>query len=143
MLALEASCFSLACWLVGRASDRWGRRAFVIAAQPGVMLACAGLALAQNWPWLVAWYALYGLAGGVTFLLGLVMAADVTPAADAAGTLGAFDAAVDLLIFAAPALALTVHRQSAQIDPLLLAVGLPALLALPVAVVVRETRESV
>jgi len=48
MLALEAGCFSLASWLVGRASDRWGRRAFVIAAQPGVLLACTGLALAGD-----------------------------------------------------------------------------------------------
>lgn len=141
ILALEASCFSLACWLVGQASDRWGRRVFTIAAQPGVMLSCTGLALAQSWPWLAAWYALYGLAGGTTFLLGLLMAADVTPVADAAGTLGAFDAAVDLLLFAAPALALAVHRQLGHTDPLLLAAGLPALLALPVALVIGETKK--
>jgi DHA1 family tetracycline resistance protein-like MFS transporter len=142
MLAAEAACFSLACWLVGRASDRWGRRVFIVIAQPGVMLACLGLALAQSWPWLVAWYALYGLAGGTTFLLGLVMAADVIPAADAAGMLGAFDAAVDLLMFAAPALALAIHRQLGQTDPLLLAAGLPALLALPVALATAETKKS-
>ena len=142
ILALEAVCFSLACWLVGRASDRWGRRAFVIAAQPGVILSCAGLALAQSWPWLAAWYGLYGLAGGATFLLGLLMAADVAPRADAAGTLGAFDAAVDLLIFAAPAAALAVHRQLGRTDALLLAAGLPALLALPVALMVSETKKA-
>ncbi|UCC63330.1 MAG: MFS transporter [Anaerolineae bacterium] len=142
MLALEAVCFSLACWLVGQASDRWGRRAFVIAAQPGVISSCVGLALAQSWPWLVAWYALFGLASGATFLVGLLMAADVTPRADAAGTLGAFDAAVDLLIFAAPAAALAVHRQLGRTDPLLLAAGLPALLALPVALVVSETKKA-
>jgi MFS family permease len=143
ILALEAVCFSLACWWVGQASDRWGRRVFVIAAQPGVALSCAGLALAQNWPWLAAWYGLYGLAGGTTFLLGLLMAADVTPAADAAGTLGAFDALVDLLMFVAPALALAVHRQLGRTDPLLLAAGLPALLALPAALAVRETKKAV
>ena len=95
----------------------------------------------QSWPWLAAWYGLYGLAGGTTFLLGLLMAADVTPAADAAGTLGAFDTLVDLLIFVAPALALAVHRQLGRTDPLLLAVGLPALLALPAALAVRETKK--
>jgi MFS family permease len=143
MLALEAGCFSLACWLVGQASDRWGRRAFVIAAQPGVILACVGAGLAQSWPWLLIWYALYGLTGGTTSLMGLVMAADVTPAADAAGTLGAFDAAVDLLMFASPALALIMHQQLGQTDLLLLAAGLPALLALPVALVVPETNRAV
>jgi MFS family permease len=138
--ALEAAFFALASWLAGRASDRWGRRPFVIAAQPLVMLSCAGLALARQWMGLAVWYALYGLAGGTTFLLGLVMAADVTPAADVAGTLGAFDAAVDLLIFVAPALALTAHRWLGSADPLLLAVGLPALLALAVALSTRETK---
>jgi len=142
ILVVEAGCFSLACWLVGWASDRWGRRAFAIAAQPGVLFSCVGLSLAQSWPWLAAWYALYGLAGGATFLLGLLMAADATPKADAAGMLGAFDAAVDLLLFVAPALALAVHRQIGRIDPLLLAAGLPALLALPVALVVEETKRG-
>ncbi len=142
MLALEAGCFSLACWLVGRASDGRGRRAFVIAAQPGVILACLGLGLAQSWPWLVIWYAIYGVAGGTTSLMGLVMAADVTPAADAAGTLGAFDAAVDLLLFAAPALALAVYQQLGRIDLLLLAAALPALAALPVGLAVRETHKA-
>jgi MFS family permease len=106
------------------------------------MLACIGLALAQSWPWVMAWYALYGLVGGTTFLLGLVMAADVTPAADAAGTLGAFDAAVDLLIFVAPMLALAVHRWLGRESPLFLAAGLPALLALPVAFAVGETMKT-
>ena len=140
MLALEALCFSLASWLIGRASDLWGRRVFIVAAQPGVLLACVGLALAQSWPMMAAWYALFGLAGGTTFLLGLVMAADVTPPADAAGMLGAFDAAVDLLIFVAPALAMVLHRQIGQVAPLLLMAGLPALLALPVALRVGETK---
>ena len=137
---LEAAFFTLASWLAGRASDRWGRRPFLIAAQPLVMLSCVGLALAREWMGLAVWYGLYGLAGGTTFLLGLVMAADVTPAADVAGTLGAFDAAVDLLIFVAPALALTAHGWLGSEDPLLLAAGLPALLALAVALCTTETK---
>jgi MFS family permease len=140
ILILEAVCFSLACWWVGRASDRWGRRPFVIAAQPAVLLACAGLALAQSWPWLAAWYALYGLAGGATFLLGLVMAADVTPEASASGTLGAFDAAVDLLMLVAPLAALAVYQQLGHVSPLLLGAGSVSLLAFPVALAVKETR---
>jgi len=142
ILALESVGFALASWLAGRASDRWGRRAFVIAAQPGVILACIGLALAGSWPWLAAWAGLFGLASGTTFLLGLVMAADITPTDDAAGILGAFDAAVDLLMFASPALALALYQQIGRADPLLLAAGLPALFALPVALFSRETRRA-
>ncbi|MBN1579868.1 MAG: MFS transporter [Anaerolineae bacterium] len=140
ILALEAVFFSLASWLIGRASDRWGRRVFVVAAQPGVVLACVGLALAPSWPVMAAWYALFGLAGGTTFLLGLVMAADVIPAHDASSMLGAFDAAVDLLIFAAPALAMLVYQQLGHVAPLFYLAGMPALLALPVALRIEETK---
>jgi MFS family permease len=106
------------------------------------MLSCVILALARGLPGLVAGYVLYGLAGGATFLLGLLMAADVIPPAKAAGTLGAFDAAVDLLLFISPALALALFRQLGRIDPLILGAGLPALLALPVALLVRETKQQ-
>jgi MFS family permease len=142
MLSLEAAAFSLTCWGVGWASDRWGRRPFVILAQPGVMLSCVVLALARGLPGLIAGYVLYGLAGGATFLLGLLMAADVTSPADAAGTLGAFDAAVDLLLFISPALALVLFRQVGRLDPLILGAGLPTLLALPVALLVKETKQQ-
>jgi MFS family permease len=142
MLAVQAACFSLASWLSGRFSDRVGRRPLVIAAQPAVILACAGLALAGSWTGMIPWLALYGLGAGATFVLGLVMAADVTPAADSAGTLGAFDAAVDLLIFAAPAVALAVYDQLGRVTPILLAAALPALIALPVALLTRETRRA-
>ena len=141
MLAVQAACFSLASWLSGRFSDRLGRRPLVIAAQPAVLISCVGLALADSWQGMIAWLALYGLGAGATFVLGLVMAADITPAADSAGTLGAFDAAVDLLIFAAPAVALAVYEQIGQVAPILLAAGLPALVALPVALTTRETRK--
>jgi MFS family permease len=141
IMAAEAACFSLACWLVGWATDRWGRRPFVIAAQPGVILSCVGLSLAVSWPWMLVWHALFGLCSGSTFLLGLVMAADLTPPADAAGTLGAFDAAVDLLLFVAPAAAIAAHRCLGSESLLFLVSALPALVALPVAIVVGETKD--
>jgi MFS family permease len=142
MLTSAAVCFSLATWWVGQASDRWGRKAFVLAAQPGVLLACTGLAFAQSWPWLAVWYALFALAGGTTFLLGLVMAADVIPTEDASGALGAFDAAVDLLMVVSPALALALYTQIGRVSPLLLGAGLLSVVAFPVALRVRETRTA-
>jgi hypothetical protein len=54
--------------------------------------------------------------------------------------LGAFDAAVDLLLFASPALAMLVYQQLERIGPLILMAGLPAVLALPVALRVGETK---
>jgi hypothetical protein len=78
--------------------------------------------------------------GGANFLLGLVMAADVTPEEDAARMLGAFDAAVDLLMLVAPLAALALHRQLERVSPLLLGAGSLSLLAFPVALAVQETQ---
>jgi MFS family permease len=141
MLAMESIGFTAASFLVGRFSDRVGRRPFVIAAQPLIVLASIGLYHARDLPTLIAWYTLFGLAGGTTFLLGLVMMADVTPHDRAATTLGMFDAAIDLVIFVAPVVGIAASGW-AGLDRALILAGLPALIALPVALAVRETRGS-
>ena len=88
---------------------------------------------------LSASYALYGLGSSMTFLMSSVMLADITPDERRATVLGAFDAAIDLMLFAAPALALALHGPLGRIEPLLLLAAVPTLIALPVACQVRET----
>ena len=139
MLAFEAIGFTAASFVVGRFSDRIGRRPFVIAAQPLVILACVGLFFARDLPTLIAWYTLFGLASGTTFLLGLVMMADITPNEHAATTLGGFDAAIDLVLFVAPLVAITASGVIGTEWVLVLA-GLPALVAFPIALATRETK---
>jgi MFS family permease len=141
LLAMESIGFTAASFLVGRFSDRLGRRPFVIAAQPLIVLAGVGLLLARDLPSMVAWYTLFGLASGTTFLLGLVMMADVTPNERAAATLGMFDAAIDLVIFVAPPIAIAASGL-VGLDPVLALAVLPALLAFPVALAVRETKAT-
>jgi len=139
MLALEAIGFTVASFVVGRFSDRIGRRPFVIVAQPLIVLACVGLFLARDLATMVAWYTLFGLAGGTTFLLGLVMMADITPSDHAATTLGAFDAAIDLVIFIAPFIGIATSG-FIGLEWVLVLAGLPALVAFPIALATRETR---
>jgi MFS family permease len=139
ILSMQAVGFSLATLLVGRLSDRHGRRLFAIAAQPLVILACLGAALSGSLGGLVGSCALFGLAGGATFLIGTVMMADITPPAQAAATLGMFDAAIDLAIFAAPALAIPLSGVLG-IDAVLALAAIGAVAALPVALRVQETR---
>ena len=138
MLALEAIGFTIASFVVGRFSDRIGRRPFVIVAQPLIVLACVGLFFARDLPMLIAWYTPFGLASGTTFLLGLVMMADITPSERAATTLGSFDAMIDLVIFVAPLVAITASGAIGTEWVLVLA-GLPALVAFPIALATRET----
>jgi MFS family permease len=139
MLALEAIGFTIASFVVGRFSDRIGRRPFVLVAQPLIVLACIGLFFARDLPALIAWYTLFGLASGTTFLLGLVMMADITPSERTATTLGSFDAMIDLVIFIAPLVAIVASGVIGTEWVLALA-GLPALIAFPIALATRETR---
>lgn len=140
LLASEAIAYTISSYWVGQRSDRWGRRSFVIAAQPLIILSCLGLALSRDLLGLSAFYALFGLGSSMTFLMSSVMMADITPAARCATVLGAFDAAIDLVLFAAPALALALYGPLGRIAPLLLLASAPAWIALPVAWRVRDTR---
>jgi len=140
LLASEAATYTITAYLVGWLSDRWGRRPFVIVAQPLIIVACFGLALSYNWLDLSAFYALFGIGSSMTFLMSSVMMADITPANRCAAVLGAFDAAIDLMLFAAPAMALTLYGPFGRVEPLLMLAGVPALVALPVAWWVQETR---
>ena len=138
LLAMESLGFTVASFLVGRLADRLGRRPFVIAAQPFIVLSCAALFLARDLTSLVAWYTLFGLASGTTFLLCLVMMADVTPQERAATTLGMFDAGIDLVIFFAPMVGITASK-AIGLDAALALAGVPAVAAFVVALSVGET----
>ncbi|MEM4723462.1 MAG: MFS transporter [Candidatus Hadarchaeum sp.] len=98
VLASEAVAYTAGSYLVGRFSDRFGRRPFVIIAQPLILLACVGLALSHRWAELSAFYAAFGLGSSMTYLMSSVMMADITPSEHCATVLGAFDAAIDLVL---------------------------------------------
>ena len=140
VLASEATAYTISSYLVGKFSDQWGRRLFVIAAQPLILVACLGLALSHSLLGLSTFYALFGLGSSMTFLMSSVMMADITPGDRCATVLGAFDAVIDLVLFVAPALALALYGPLGRIEPLLLLASVPALVALPIAWRVRETR---
>ncbi len=142
ILTSEAVTYTLCAYLCGRLSDQWGRRPFAILAQPIIVLACVGLAVSRSMPGLAAFYGLFGLGASATFLMSSAMLADITPSDECAAVMGAFDAAIDLLLFVAPALALALYKPLGSIDPLLLMASVPALMAFLVAWRVKETRPA-
>ncbi|HUT14963.1 MAG TPA: MFS transporter [Anaerolineae bacterium] len=139
ILAAEAVTYTLGSYLAGRLSDRWGRRLFAFVAQPLIVGACLGLARSHTLFSLSVFYAVFGLGSSMTSLMSSVMIADITPDNRRATVLGAYDAAIDLVLFMAPALALALYEPLGRIQPLLLLAGVPALLALPVSWRVQET----
>jgi len=140
ILLCDAIGFTVACAVVGPLSDRWGRRPFVLLAQPGIVLAAIGLAWGQTLAPLAGFFALFGAAGATTFLMSTTMMADITPPEHAASRLGAFDALMDLGILVAPTVALSLHALTGRTDWLLRATALPAIVALCAALRMRDTR---
>ena len=67
------------------------------------------------------------------------MLADIAPDNRRATVLGAYDAAMDLVLVMSPALALALYEPLGRIQPLLLLTAVPAPLALPVSWRVHET----
>nr|MBC7245791.1 MFS transporter [Chloroflexota bacterium] len=142
LLASEAIAYTLGSYLAGKLSDRLGRRFFVIIAQPLILLACMGLTWSHSGPGLAIFYAIFGLGASMTYLMSSVMMADITPKDQCATVLGAFDAAIDLVLFIAPSLALAFYGFLGSMELLLLSAGIPALIAWPIAWRVQETRPS-
>jgi MFS family permease len=140
VIAAEGVAYTISSYLGGRFSDRWGRRQFVFCAQPLIILACLGLAWSRDLPGLALSYALFGLGSSMTFLMSSVMVADITPPEQCATVLGAFDAAIDMVLFVAPALALALYGPLGKIEPLFFLASVPAWLALWVAWRLKETR---
>lgn len=140
LIAAEAVAYTISSYLAGRFSDRWGRRPFVVWAQPMIILACLGLAWSWDLTGLGLFYALFGVGSSMTFLMSSVMVADITPPAQCATVLGAFDAAIDMVLFGAPALALALYGALGRIEPLLILASVPACLAFWVAWRLDESR---
>jgi DHA1 family bicyclomycin/chloramphenicol resistance-like MFS transporter len=140
LIAAEAVAYTISSYFAGRFSDRWGRRQFMVWAQPMIILACLGLAWSRDLLGLVLFYALFGLGSSMTFLMSSVMVADITPPERCATVLGAFDAAIDMVLFVAPALALALYGPLGRIEPLLVLASAPAWIALLAAWRLEETR---
>jgi len=139
LLSLEALGFTLSAFLTGYLSDRWGRKPFVIVAQPAIIVACIGLALSAQLSWLIFWYFIFGMFAAMTFLSATTMMADIAPREGAATVMGAFDSAIDLVLFASSTLGLALYGATRQLNLILVFAALPALVALPIALTTTET----
>jgi DHA1 family tetracycline resistance protein-like MFS transporter len=95
LLAAFPLCQLVAGPILGRLSDRYGRRPVLVASQFGTALSFVLLALAKDYPTMLLARALDGASGG-NFLVAQAYIADVTPPENRARSLGLIGAAFGL-----------------------------------------------
>jgi MFS family permease len=130
ILSGGALIFSLVSYAVGALSDRFGRRAFVIASQVIIVMAGIGLVFSDGFAALSTFYGLFCVGETITFLLCFVYAAEVFDQNHIGTSMGAFDSVIDLSLFVGPLLAVSVYRSTGQIVPIFLIAVAPAVFAL-------------
>jgi MFS family permease len=129
ILTMGSLVFSAISYTIGALSDRFGRRRFVIGAQGVIVLGGIGLAFSSSFWGLLLWYALFCVGETITFVLSTIYASEVFDPAYMGVSMGAFDSTMDLSLVVGPVLAVSVHRATGQITPVLLMAGIPAAFA--------------
>ncbi len=123
--ALSFTCVS---FVVGTLSDRFGRGLFVMVSQLVIVMGCAGLAFSNAFIPLLIFYSIFCIGEATTFLLSFVYAAEIFSQKHIATSMGAFDSLMDLSLFVAPLLAISMYRTSGSIPMVLMLASIPAAL---------------
>lgn len=124
LIATYAACALFAAPLLGRASDRWGRKPVLIVSQLGSLVGFVMLALAPSLLWLFLGRALDGLTAG-NLLTARAYISDVTPPKERSSAFGLIAAAFGFGYMVGPASAALLADYGTQ-APLWLAAGLSA-----------------
>jgi MFS transporter, DHA1 family, multidrug resistance protein len=117
---------------IGRLSDRYGRKIFVISSQIIIIASSVGLVfLDKNFLGLLLCYGLFCLGEATAFLISFVYATKLTNNNKHIGSImGAFDSVIDSSLFLAPLIGISVYSLSNDISLVFLLGSVPAIAGL-------------
>lgn len=140
LIATYAACALFAAPLLGRASDRWGRKPVLIVSQLGSLAGFVMLAMAPSLTWLFLGRALDGCTAG-NLLSARAYIADVTPPRERSAAFGMIAAAFGFGYLVGPASAAFLSSYGTQ-APLWMAATLSASSLLCTVLLLPSTRPA-
>jgi MFS family permease len=129
ILGSGAFIFSTVSYIVGRLSDRYGRRLFAIIAQIIIVLGGICLIYSNSFVTLCVSYCLFCIGETTTFLLSFVYASNIFEEKYLGTAMGAFDSLMDLSIFIGPFLAISMYKIIGNMHVIFLLAVFPACIA--------------
>jgi MFS family permease len=130
ILSGGALIFSVTSYVMGRVSDRRGRRTFVILSQIVIVGTGLGLVVSDSLVGLAGFYWLFCVGETVTYLLSFVYASEIFQKEYVGTSMAAFDSLMDLSLFAGPLAAVSLYGYTGSIGPAFLIAVVPAFVAL-------------
>jgi MFS family permease len=127
ILSGGALVFSVMSFVVGVLSDRFGRRMFGVVSQLIIVGSGIGLMCSEGFVSLLLFYGLFCVGETTTYLLCFVYAGETFGEKHTGTAMGAFDSVVDLSLFVAPLIAISVHRSTGWMVPVFLIAVVPAM----------------
>ncbi|MFX0202983.1 MAG: MFS transporter, partial [Candidatus Hodarchaeota archaeon] len=130
IMAVGALVHSVVSFSVGSLSDKYGRRLFAIVAQPVIVISGIALFFCNNFYLILIVYGIFCIGETITFLLSFVYASESFDQEYVGTSMGIFDSLIDLSLFVAPLISISVFNITTRIlYPFIIAV-IPASICL-------------
>ena len=115
IMAVGALVHSIVSFSVGSLSDKYGRRLFAIVAQPVIVISGIALFFCNNFHLILIVYGIFCIGETIAFLLSFVYASESFEQEYVGTSMGIFDSLIDLSLFVAPLISISVFNITARI----------------------------
>ncbi len=130
IISAGALVHSIVSFSVGSLSDKYGRRLFVIIAQPIIILSAVGLLFCNSFPLILIVYGIFCIGETITYLLSFVYASESFEKEYIGTSVGIFDSIIDLSLFIGPLIGISIFNITAQISYPFIVAAVPAMIYL-------------
>lgn len=130
IISAGALVHSIVSFSVGSLSDKYGRRLFVIIAQPIIITSAVGLLFCNNFSLILIAYGIFCIGETITYLISFVYASEIFNKAYIGTSIGIFDSIIDLSLFIGPLIGISIFNITAQISYPFIVAAVPAMICL-------------
>lgn len=133
IISAGALVYSIVSFTVGSLSDKYGRRLFVIVAQPVIIISAVGLIFCDNFYLILIAYGVFCIGETITLLLSFVYASESFEREYIGTSMGIFDSIIDLSLLVGPLIGISLFSITDRISYPFLVAAVPAFICMIVA----------